>query len=145
MLRSKVHLLKCVHRSNSSRKFIKLLLLYMLLVLNYCKGHSWYQNSILKTKKKIWVLYGFFKQWRIQFKKWFVLWLLLTFLLTTKCASVYSLALYRQVFSSYWMRLSRIWRMFQIKEGVINRGRRPWWITPSEICRILISYESRIQ
>ena len=35
------------------------------------------------------------------------------------------------------MRLSRIWRILQIKEGVINRGRRPRCITPSEICRIL--------
>ena len=35
------------------------------------------------------------------------------------------------------MRLSRIWRILQIKEGVIHRGRRPQWITPSEICRIL--------
>ena len=35
------------------------------------------------------------------------------------------------------MRLSRIWRILQIKEGVIHRGRRPRWITPSEIYRIL--------
>ena len=35
------------------------------------------------------------------------------------------------------MRLSRIWRILQIKEGVIHRGRRPRWLTPSEICRIL--------
>ena len=35
------------------------------------------------------------------------------------------------------MRLSRIWRILQIKEGVLHRGRRPRWITPSEICRIL--------
>ena len=35
------------------------------------------------------------------------------------------------------MRLSRIWRILQIMEGVIHRGRRPRWITPSEICRIL--------
>ena len=35
------------------------------------------------------------------------------------------------------MRLSRIWRILQIKEGVIDRGQRPRWITPSEICRIL--------
>ena len=42
-----------------------------------------------------------------------------------------------QIFSNYWMRLSRIWRILQIKEGVINRGRRPRWIAPSEICRIL--------
>ena len=35
------------------------------------------------------------------------------------------------------MRLSRIWRILQIKEGVIQRGRRPRWITPSEVCRIL--------
>ena len=35
------------------------------------------------------------------------------------------------------MRLSRIWRILQIKESVIHRGRRPRWITPSEICRIL--------
>ena len=31
----------------------------------------------------------------------------------------------------------RIWRILQIKEGVIHRGWRPRWITPSEICRIL--------
>ena len=35
------------------------------------------------------------------------------------------------------MRLSRIWRSLQIKEGVIYRGWRPRWTTPSEICRIL--------
>ena len=35
------------------------------------------------------------------------------------------------------MRPSRIWRILQIKEGVIHRGRRPRWITPSKICRIL--------
>ena len=29
------------------------------------------------------------------------------------------------------MRLSRIWRVLQIKEGVVHRGRRPTWITPS--------------
>ena len=34
------------------------------------------------------------------------------------------------------MRLSRIWRILQVEEGVIHRGRRPRWITPSEICRI---------
>ena len=42
-----------------------------------------------------------------------------------------------RVFSNYWMRPSRIWRILQIKEGVIHRGRRPRSITPSEICRIL--------
>ena len=31
------------------------------------------------------------------------------------------------------MRLSRIWRILQIKEGVIHRGRRSRWITPSLI------------
>ena len=41
------------------------------------------------------------------------------------------------IFSNYWMRLSWIWRILQIKEVVIHRGRRPRWITPSEICRIL--------
>ena len=35
------------------------------------------------------------------------------------------------------MRLSRISRILQIKAGVIHRGRRPRWITTSEICRIL--------
>ena len=43
----------------------------------------------------------------------------------------------QHIFSNYWMRLSRIWRILQIKEGVIHRGRRPRRITPSEICRIL--------
>jgi len=35
------------------------------------------------------------------------------------------------------MRLSRMWRILQVEESVIHRGRRPTWITPSEICRIL--------
>ena len=30
-----------------------------------------------------------------------------------------------------------MWRILQIKDGVIHRGRRPRWITPSGICRIL--------
>ena len=33
--------------------------------------------------------------------------------------------------------MSRIWRILQIKEGVIHWDGRPRWITPSEICRIL--------
>ena len=41
------------------------------------------------------------------------------------------------IFSNYWMRLSTIWRILQIKEDVILRGRRPRWIAPSEICKIL--------
>ena len=41
------------------------------------------------------------------------------------------------IFSNYWMRPSTIWRILQIKEGVIHRGRRPRWITPSEISSIL--------
>ena len=35
-----------------------------------------------------------------------------------------------------WARLSRIWRIKQIEEGVMYRGRRPRWITSSEICLI---------
>ena len=35
------------------------------------------------------------------------------------------------------MRLSGTWRILQIKEGIIHRGRKPRWITPLEICRIL--------
>ena len=35
------------------------------------------------------------------------------------------------------MRLSRIWKILQIKKGVIHRGRRPRWITSSEIRTIL--------
>ena len=41
------------------------------------------------------------------------------------------------IFSNYWMRLSRIWRILQVEESVIHPGRRPRWITPSEISRIL--------
>ena len=41
------------------------------------------------------------------------------------------------IFSNYWMRLSRIWRILQIKEGVIHRGWGLRSITPFEICRIL--------
>ena len=29
------------------------------------------------------------------------------------------------IFSNYWMRLSRIWRILQVEEGVIHRGRGP--------------------
>ena len=38
--------------------------------------------------------------------------------------------------ADYWMRPSKIWRILQIKEGVIQRGRRPRWITPFTTCRI---------
>ena len=41
-----------------------------------------------------------------------------------------------KIISNSWMRLSRIWRIKQIK-GVIDQGRRLRWITPSEICLIL--------
>ena len=41
------------------------------------------------------------------------------------------------IISNYWMRLSRIWRILQVEESVIHRGRRPRGITPSEICGIL--------
>ena len=42
------------------------------------------------------------------------------------------------IISNCWMRLSRIWRILQIKKGAIHRGRRLRWITLSEIFRILI-------
>ena len=63
----------------------------MLLVVNHCKNHNVVnnfdfsrgcQNNILETKKNMRVLHCFFKQ----------------FLLVHNCASVYSLALYQQVF-----------------------------------------------
>ena len=44
-----------------------------------------------------------------------------------------SWALIVNILSNYCMRLSRIWRILQVEESVIHRGR----ITPSEICRIL--------
>ena len=53
----------------------------------------------------------------------------------------HSLIIFRHIFSNYWMRLSRIGRILQIKEGVIDRGRWPRWITPSEICNS--SYPSK--
>ena len=46
-------------------------------------------------------------------------------------------SLTRILFTIKWMRLSRIWRIKQIQEGVIYKGRRPRWITPSEICLLL--------
>ena len=42
------------------------------------------------------------------------------------------------IFSDYRTRLSRIWRILQIKEGVIYRG-------PPRSAEFFISYESRIQ
>ena len=48
------------------------------------------------------------------------------------------------IISNYWMRLSRIWRILQIKMGVIHRGQRPRWITPSEICRFF-SYPTKAE
>ena len=41
------------------------------------------------------------------------------------------------IFSNYWMRLSMIWRIMQIEEGVIRLSLRLRRITPSEICIIL--------
>ena len=41
------------------------------------------------------------------------------------------------IISNYWLRLSRIWRILQIKESVIHRGQMPRWITLFEICWIL--------
>jgi len=41
------------------------------------------------------------------------------------------------IISNYWMRLSRIWRILQVEESVIHRGRGPRWITSSKICGIL--------
>ena len=41
------------------------------------------------------------------------------------------------IISNYWMRLSRMWRILQVEESAIHRGRSPRCITPSEICRIL--------
>ena len=35
------------------------------------------------------------------------------------------------------IRLSRIWRILQMKEGAIHQARRPWCITPPFIFRIL--------
>jgi len=35
------------------------------------------------------------------------------------------------------MRLSSIWRILQVEESLIHQDRRPRWITPSEISRIL--------
>ena len=40
------------------------------------------------------------------------------------------------------MRLSILWRIMEIEEGVIRRGRRPRRITPSEISIILPIYIS---
>ena len=65
----------------------------MLLVVNHYKNHNVinldfshrYQNNILETKKNMQVLHCFFKQ----------------FLSAHNCASVYLLALYRQVFLVY--------------------------------------------
>ena len=42
-----------------------------------------------------------------------------------------------RMFSNYWIRLSRIWRVLQIKEGVIYLGVQPRWIKPSKIWAIL--------
>ena len=51
------------------------------------------------------------------------------YLYSTKCSWIIN--------SNSWMRLSRISRILQINEGAIHRGRRPSWITPSEICGVL--------
>ena len=40
--------------------------------------------------------------------------------------------------NNWWMRLSILWRIMEIEEGVIRRSRRLRRITPSEICIILL-------
>ena len=44
-----------------------------------------------------------------------------------------------------FVKVIRIWRILQVEEGVIHWGRRRRWITPSDICRIFKSCDSRIQ
>ena len=41
------------------------------------------------------------------------------------------------IFNNWWIRLSILWRMIEMEEGVIRRARRPRRITPSEISTIL--------
>ena len=48
-----------------------------------------------------------------------------------------SCKIYWCLFNSEWMRLSILWRIVEIEESVIRRGRRPRRITPSEISIIL--------
>ena len=43
------------------------------------------------------------------------------------------------------MRLSMLWRIMDIEEGVIRRGRRPRRITPSEIDLHNLSYDTRAE
>ena len=78
----------------------------MLLAVNHCKNHNVVikfdfsrgcQNNILETKKNMRVLHCFFKQ----------------FLSVHNCASVYSLALYRQVFLVIMLSPSQLWYSIQ--------------------------------
>ena len=53
VLRSKVHLPKCVHRSNSSRKFINAsCIVYVVSGVTNFDFSRGYQNNILKNKEK---------------------------------------------------------------------------------------------
>ena len=91
-------------------------------LFSYCSGYLCKYPSFAKNSGKIQVVLVNIARWCSK---------------SEDCANVTYCLGHLSIFSNYWMRLSRIWRILQIKEGVIHRGRRPRWITPSEICRIL--------
>ena len=106
---------------------------------------NWQIGTKNLTKRKIIVELSFFTSWTItnvnahgrtckKTKVYIYLYIsLYENLFENRCIYIY---IYIYIFTNYWMRLSRIWGILQIKEGVIHPGWRPRWIIFSDICRI---------
>ena len=97
VLKSKVHLLKCVHRSNSSRKFINAsCIVYVVSGVTHFDFSRGYRNNFLKNNEK--------PKKNCEFCTAFLKTMFhscINFLSAHNCASVFSLALYRQIFLVY--------------------------------------------
>ena len=82
----------------------------------------------LHPSPSVWVCPGSWYRWRVAWKDCTYWWRLEM----AVEPSTFQILVPGKIFSSYWIRLSRTWRIMQIKEDV-----RPRWITFSEVCRIL--------
>ena len=82
----------------------------------------------LHPSPSVWVCPGSWYRWRVEWKDCTYWWRLeMAFEPPT-----YKILVSGKIFTNYWVRLSRRWRIMQIEQDV-----RPRWITSREICLIL--------
>ena len=82
----------------------------------------------LHPSPSVWVCPGSWYRWRMEWKDCIYWWRLEM----AVEPSTFQILVPGKIFTNYWVRLSRRWRIMQIEEDVRSR-----WITSSEICIIL--------